>query len=167
MFSEDYIVRIIRQATAAVAAALGFSRAGRQDEALAQLDQTLQQFWGLSLGVAEQLPVDNLLALARWEQSLDFGKLVVLAEVLQAEGEIYAGQGRAAESDDRRLKALAILLELALAGGQADRQALAPRLDALLGRLTDAVFPAELNDRLAAYYADGELAHDESPPQDA
>src|SRR4051794_18794972 len=89
MFKDDYIVRVIAQATAALATAIGLRKAGRRDEALHLVDQTLQQFWGLNLGMAGQLPIENLLALARWQETLDLGKLVILADVFQTEADIY------------------------------------------------------------------------------
>jgi hypothetical protein len=152
MFRSDYILRIIEQATAALAVALGLRRAGRPDEALAEIDRLLRQEWGLELSFLAQLDVASLLGLVRWEEAPDIGKCVVLADLLQAEGEIHGELGHAAEQDDRLLKALALLLEVAHASDDTALPALAPRIENLSNQLAEVVFPAEVNERLGDFY---------------
>lgn len=152
MFRSDYLVRLIQQATAALAVVLGLRRAGRHADALAEIDRLLHQEFGLDLGFLAQLDIASLLKLVSWDQSPDIGKCLVLADLLQAEGEIHAELGRPAEHEDRALKALALLLEVAHASDDTALPALAPRIETVSHQLTDAVFPADLNDRLGTYY---------------
>ena len=152
MFRNDYIVRMIEQATSVLAVVLGLRRAQRHAEALAEINKLLRDQWGLDLEMLAALDVESVLRLVASETALDLGKCLVLAALLQAEGEIRAELGQPAEQEDRDLKALALLLEAAYASDDSALPALAPRLEALLDRLADAVLPAALNERLAAYY---------------
>jgi hypothetical protein len=152
MFRSDYILRVIEQGTTALAVVLGLRRAQRPDEALAEIERLLRQEWGLDLGFLAQLDVASLLRLVLSEAAPDVGKCVVLADLLQAEGEIRGDLGQPAEYEDRLLKALALLLEVAHASDDSVVPALSARIENLSGQLADAVFPAELNDRLGAYY---------------
>lgn len=155
MFRNDYILRVIELGTAALARVLGLRRAKRYDEALAEIDHLLRQDWGLNLDFIAQLDARSLLALVRADAanpSLDIGKCVLLADLLQAEGDIRGELGQPGEREDRALKALALLLEAAHASDDTAGQALAPRIETLSNLLADVVFPAELNDRLSEYY---------------
>ena len=152
MFRSDYILRVIEQGTTALAVVLGLRRAQRHDEALAEIAQHLREQWGLELDFLAQLDVDSLVALVRWNEGVDVGKCVVLADMLQAEGEIRAELGQPAEHEDRLLKALALLLEAAHASDDSVLAGLAPRVEALSNQLADAVFPAAVNDRLGEFY---------------
>ena len=152
MFRSDYILRVIEQGTTALAVVLGLRRARRHAEALAEIGRLLRQEWGLDLTFLAQLDVDSLLRLVRSEAAPDIGKCVVLADLLQAEGEIHGELGQPAEHEDRALKALALLLEVAHASEDSTLPALAPRIDNLSNQLAEVVFPEALNDRLGAYY---------------
>ncbi len=166
MFRNDYILRVIELGTAALARVLGLRQAKRHDEALAEIDLLLREDWGLNLDFVAQLDAASLLALVRGDQAnpaLDIGKCVVLAGLLQAEGEIRGELGQPAELEDRALKALALLLEVAHYSDASAGHALAPRIQTLSDLLADAVFPAELNDRLSDYYDRGGPPADGAP----
>jgi hypothetical protein len=152
MFRTDYILRMIEQATAVLAVVLGLRRAQRPAEALAAIDRLLREQWGLDLGMLGTLDSESVVRLVATDAAVDLGKCLVLAELLQAEGEIRAELGQPAEREDRDLKALALLLEAAQASDDTALPTLAPRIQALTDRLVDTVFPAALNDRLGDFY---------------
>jgi len=137
MFREDYIVRMIAQAATAITYILGLTQRERYPEALAEVERALQFHLGLSLGLVTALPANELVDMARQGEMLEIGKLVVLADLLQAEGDVYVAQGRAGEANYRYGKALELYLEVA-ASGENSRQALAERLEALAGKLPPA-----------------------------
>ncbi len=141
MFREDYIVRMIAQAATSITYLLGLTARERYPEALAEVERALQFHLGLSLGLVTALPASELVEMARQGEMLDIGKLVVLGDLLQAEGDVYLAQGRAGEAADRHAKALELYLEVA-ASGEQNRLAVAERLAALAGKLpTEAVAP--------------------------
>lgn len=134
MFREDYIVRMIAQAAASITYLLGLTAQERYPEALAEVERALQYHLGLNLGLVTALPASELVDMARQGEMLEIGRLVVLGDLLQAEGDVYAAQGRAAQAADPHAKALELYLEVA-ASGEQNRLAVADRLAALAGKL--------------------------------
>ena len=150
MFREDYVRRMVEQAVNAITTVLGLTRLERYPEALSEVDSALQRLLGLHLSLVTSLPASELVAMLRWGEKPDIGKLVVLAELLQAEGDIYAAQAQAALAQPRYLKALELLLEVAFESDH-NLAAVQPRVAALQTRLDLAGVPADLADWLAHY----------------
>ena len=152
MFSEDYVRRMIDQVGVVVTAIVGLIRLGRYPESLAEADRAYQQLLGLRLSLVDGLPVAELVGMLRWGERLDIGKLVVLAELLQAEGDVYAARQQSGEAQARYLKSLELLLEVAFDSEQ-NLTAVQPRVAALQQRLDAAAIPDELAEWLAHYLA--------------
>ena len=154
MFREDYVRRMVEQAVTAVSAVLGLIRLERYPEALSEVDSALQRLLGLHLSLVAGLPAAELAPMLRWGEKLDIGKLVVLAELLQAEGDIYAAQHLAGEAQTRYLKALELVLEVAFDSDH-NLAAVQPRVAALQQRLNAAALPVpeDLAEWLGHYQA--------------
>ncbi len=165
MFREDYIVRLIAQAATAIAYILGLSQRERYPEALAEVERALQFHLGLSLGLVTALPANELVDLARQGEMLEIGKLVVLADLLQAEGDIYTAQGWPGEATDRYAKALELYLEVA-ASGENSRQALADRLAVLGDKLPPAAIAPDIQTWWDFIKSDEPLAAPDAAPSD-
>ncbi|MCC7358821.1 MAG: hypothetical protein IT317_05060 [Anaerolineales bacterium] len=162
MFREDYIVRMIAQAAAAVTYILDLTRAERYPEALAEVEKALQLHLGLSLGLVTALPAGGLVELARQGEMLEVGKLVVLADLLQAEGDIYAARGQAAEAADGHAKALELYLEVSVTGENA-RGALAERVTSLAAKLPPGALAPDVEEWLAFVQAGAPPAAPDAP----
>jgi hypothetical protein len=152
MFREDYILRAIQQMTAAVGEILGLSRLQKYPQALVEVDRALQRFAGLNLSLVTALSAPELVDLTRFGERLDLAKLIALADLLQAEGDIYAAQSRPAEAAERHLKALELNLEVAFAS-EHNLLPAAPRVAGLVERLAAVELPAGLGEWLAHYQA--------------
>jgi hypothetical protein len=152
MFREDYVRRLMEQATAVITTILGLTRLDRYPEALAEVDRAFQRFLGLNLSLVAALPASELAAMARWGERLDIGKLVVLAELLQAEGDIYATRGQTADAQSRYLKSLELLLLVAFEAGH-NLAAVQPRVAELKQRLDLPAMPPELAGWFTHYQA--------------
>ncbi len=118
MVERDYILRLIKQMTEALAIVFKLERGGDYLEALRVIDSTYQQLLGLDAATIGNLPADALLSLIRSSgvgyqgQQAVAERLTVLANLLQAEGDIYQGLGKGDDSALRRLKALDIQLAI-------------------------------------------------------
>ena len=88
MFTEDYLMRIISQAVAALMSAIGLKKAGKYSEALQALDQAYEQLSGLPAAVFKQLDDTNLLAALTVQGQLDIGRLAVLADIFREEADV-------------------------------------------------------------------------------
>ncbi len=118
MVERDYILRLIKQMTEALAIVFKLERGGDYLEALRVIDSTYQQLLGLDAATVANLPSDALLTLIRNSGAGYQGaqavaeRLTVLANLLQAEGDIYQGLNKPNDSALRRLKALDIQLAI-------------------------------------------------------
>ena len=118
MVERDYILRLIKQMTDALAIVFRLERGGDFLEALRVIDSTYQQLLGLDANTVASLPSDTLLSLIRSSgagyqgQQAVAERLTVLANLLQAEGDIYEGLGKTEDSVARRVKALDIQLAI-------------------------------------------------------
>jgi hypothetical protein len=147
MFRDDYIVRMVQQAAAVLARILSLRDSERCAEAHHQVDAALQQFVGLNLGLVSGLSAADLIDFARVGEALDVGKLVVLGELLFAEGEIQLAEGHADDAWSFHVRALEVLLEAAETGDH-NLHAVAPRLAELKGRLGSEALPDDLREWL-------------------
>ena len=118
MVERDYILRLIKQMTQALAIVFKLERGGDYLEALRVIDSTYQQLLGLDAATISTLPAETLLGLIRSSgvgyqgQKAVAERLTVLANLLQAEGDIYQGLGKESDSALRRLKALDVQLAI-------------------------------------------------------
>jgi tetratricopeptide (TPR) repeat protein len=150
MFREDYLIRAIQQMTAVVGEILGLTRLQKYPQALAEVDRALQSYAGLNLSLVTPLSAAELVDLTRFGEQLDVAKLLVLADLLQVEGDIYAAQGQPGEAAERHLKALELNLEVAFAS-EHNLLPAAPRVDALAERLAAVELPEALGEWLTHY----------------
>ncbi|HEX7103293.1 MAG TPA: DUF6483 family protein [Nitrolancea sp.] len=146
MVERDYILRLIKQMTEALAIVFKLERGGDPHEALRVVDQTYQQLLGLDAATISSLPPDALLALIRSSGAGYQGdraiaeRLTVLANLLQAEGDIYDSLKRQGDSATRRLKALDIQLAI-LTGEDPASERAANSVAMLLERLDEYELP--------------------------
>jgi Family of unknown function (DUF6483) len=139
---RDYILRLIKQMTEALAIIFRLERGGDFLEALRVIDSTYQQLLGLDAATIASLPADALLSLIRSSGAGYQGsqavaeRLTVLANLLQAEGDIYQGLGKIDDSVLRRLKALDIQLAILTSEDPGSSRA-ADAVRTLLGHLEE------------------------------
>lgn len=88
MFSEDYIIRMVRQATAVLASIIGLKSAGQYQEALQDIDQALEQLLGMDPKLIRLLDDESLYKILTKNNVLDLEKLGFLADLFKEEGDI-------------------------------------------------------------------------------
>ncbi len=115
MLTEDYIMRMINQALAALMIALGLKKAGQLNDALQTFDQALESLLGLNAHLAKQLDDRLLLEMLTFQGVLDVERLRVLADIYREEAEIYTLQRQLDDSQRASQRSLRLYLEAALA----------------------------------------------------
>ena len=144
MFSEDYIKRLIKIASDAMMEAIGFKSVERYQEALDVLDQMLEQVIGMKAGLIHRLDDASLLAaLTNEEDELDLDRLLVVADLVKAEGDIHAEQGKSQSAYWSYLRAFNLYLEVVLNMEAEDISEPVDKIEALLPLLKDSELPAE------------------------
>ncbi len=115
MFSQDYLMRMINMAVAALVRLIGLKKEGRYPEALQAVDQALELLTGLKPDLVRRLDDASLYTALSPQGHLDADRLALLADVFAQEGEILAAQGRQAESLESSARALTYYLEAGFA----------------------------------------------------
>ena len=94
MLTEDYIIRMINLAIAALLQIVGLKKKGDYQTALDLIDLTFEQLLGLRASMAKNLDDERLYFLLTRQDRLDTQRLAIVADLFQEEGDIYAAQGR-------------------------------------------------------------------------
>ncbi|HEY9087876.1 MAG TPA: hypothetical protein VIO36_06885 [Anaerolineaceae bacterium] len=154
MLTEDYLIRMINLAIAALLRLAKLRREGQIEPAQELIDITLQQLTGLRPHLIKQLEDERLYHILTRHERLDTQRLAIIAELFEMEGDLLAQQGRESDSLDSHARALRYYLEACFQDAQAgeDTSALRERIDALAGRLDLARLGADTLWPLAGYY---------------
>jgi len=152
MFREDYILRIVRQATQILARILGLRQMHQYPEALALIDEMFSEFFGLSPGIVNHLSERDLIAMVTVGEEVDTGKLLILAELIKAEGDVFADQGNSNASYSRYLKSLNLFLEIARGAAMTDVPEEYSKIETIAGQLRAQGLPVETQAALLSYY---------------
>jgi hypothetical protein len=114
MFTEDYLMRIINQAFAALMIAIGLRKAGKYSEAQQAIQQAIEQLTTLPANIVDQMEDSSILSMLAAQGQLDVGRLAILADIYQEQGELFSGQDQAAQSQTAFARALRFILEVVL-----------------------------------------------------
>jgi hypothetical protein len=124
MLSEDYVIRMIQLAVAALLKILGLRKLGLYDDALVAVDLGLEQLLGLRASRVKSLDDERLYYLLTQNDRpqpgnpeatggrLDTRRLALVSELFEVEGDIYADQGRGSESQQDYARALRYAIEV-------------------------------------------------------
>ncbi len=152
MIRSDYILKMIAQLAVALRQVLKLRASKRDDDALREIDLTLQKLCGLNSHLVNALSEDSLAQTLRAGAALDIGKALVIAEMLHEEANILADRGDEEGSVGRYRKALRLYTEALLEREEVQLPDYRPRVDAVAEALEEFVLPVDLADRLIRYY---------------
>lgn len=107
---SDYLLRIIQQLTQVFARLVGLRRAGRHDEALELIDESARAHFGLGTRIALALATVDLVALLKDKHGSTLRSGVLLAELLEHEGDVRADQGAVETARPIYARALSLVL---------------------------------------------------------
>jgi tetratricopeptide (TPR) repeat protein len=151
MLSEDYIIRMIQLAVAALLRIAGLRKSGHYQDALNLIDLTMEQLVGLRASRIKGLEDERLYFLLTRNERLDTQRLGVIADLFHQEGEIYAAQQRLEESQASYARALKYLLEVFFQEEETGREEVQPRIEALLEKVKPEILGADVQWPLAGY----------------
>jgi tetratricopeptide (TPR) repeat protein len=114
MLTEDYLVRIINQALAVLMKVIGLRKAGNYGEAQQAIQQAIEQVMTLPANIVDQMDDSSILSLLVVHGQLDVGKVGLLADLYQEEGEILLMLDQPIQASLAFDRALRFILESAL-----------------------------------------------------
>lgn len=117
MLTEDYLIRQISILIAILTRILGFKKAFFYVEARREIDEALQEIFGLRADLVRQM--DDLALMERITRLdiLDVDRLLIAAEVFRYEGEILEAQGNTPSALKSLERALNFYLDVDAIGG--------------------------------------------------
>ena len=163
MFSDDYIIRMIRQATAVLAKIIGLKQAGEYTQALQEIDQALEQSLGMDIDIIRILDDEGVYRILTQNGKMDLEKLEFIADLFKEEGEILLLQGQKQQSDNYFLSSLTYYLKVSLNADASQQEELSRKLEAVVRKLGDHPYPDGILFDLSCHYENnGKYAKAES-----
>jgi hypothetical protein len=152
MFTEDYLMRIINQAIAALMTAIGLRKAGKYSEARQAILQAIEQLTTLPANLVEQMEDGSLLNILRTQGLLDAGRLAILGDLYMELAEILFNLDQAVQGSISLASALRFYLEAALSDADNLSTDNIGKVVVLLQRLEERALPVETQLALSDYY---------------
>lgn len=152
MFTEDYLMRIINQALAALMTAIGLRKAGKNSEALQAIQQAIEQLTTLPANLIDQMDDAIILSMLSAQGQLDIGRLAILADLYQEDGEILFKLEQPAQGFISFARALRFTLEAVLSEDDNLSSENIGKVEGLVQRLKGRVFPVETQLALSDFY---------------
>lgn len=152
MVKDDYIMKIIRQATAVFHQVLGLVKSDELDQAEMVIGEAATEYLGMDWEAVEGNSAETLISLLGNNDQAGLGQLVMLADLLKAQGIIYTTDEDEDSAYISFLKALQIRLELTI-GHDLSNAHLDATIDELVDEhLGDYVLPTPIVQTLFTYY---------------
>ncbi len=152
MFSEDYLMRIINQAIAALMIAIGLRKAGKFSEAQQAIQQAIEQLTTLPANLVDQMEDSSILSMLAAQGQLDLGRLAILADIYQEQGEIFNNLDQPIQGSAAFARALRFILEVVLAEDDNLSTENIGKVSNLVLRLEGNSLPVETQLALSDYY---------------
>ena len=152
MFKDDYIMKIIRQASMVFHRAIGLVRTDQLDEAEGVIEEASTEYLGMDWQTVEGNSAEMLISLLGNNDQAGLGQLIMLADLLKAQGIIYVEDENEEGVYASFLKALEIRLALTIGHDLSNAH-----LDATIDELVDEhlgeyVLPTPIVQQLFIYY---------------
>jgi tetratricopeptide (TPR) repeat protein len=152
MFSEDYLIRMIRQATAVFARVIGLKSVGQYQEALQVIDQTLEQLFGMDAEIIKLLDDESVYKIFMKNEVLDLEKLGFIADLFKEEGDIQKLQNQNNESINCYIRSLNYYLMISINSETSRPIELSQKIGEVLQKLDAYYFEEKTLLNLFCYY---------------
>ena len=153
MFEEkDYIMKIIRQFTNAIARIMGLKAENKIEESQEVLTDTLKDFTGLNKEVLEALPYEILIQKVSGSNQTNTVKSLILAELLNQQADIYEINGEVSRARNLYLKSLNIMINAIVNGDDSVLDQNQDKVNELIDKIERFDVPKESKLLLFLYY---------------
>jgi hypothetical protein len=152
MLSEDYLIRMIRQAAAVMAKIIGLKKAGDYQEALQTIDQTLEQLLGMNAHVVHLMDDESLYKTLTLDESLDLERLGIIADLYWEEADILGLQEQKTESINSYIRSLNYYLTIRINSSSSQPKDLSRKIEEITKKLADVNLPEKTMFDLFCYY---------------
>ncbi len=151
MFTEDYLMRIINQAIATLMTVIGLRKAGKYSEARQAIQQAIEQLTTLPTNLVDQMEDGSILSMLIVQGQLDVGRLAILADLYQEQGEILSKLDQPDQGCIAFARALRFVLEVTLSEAANLSTENIGKIEVLVQRLKGRALPVETQLALSDY----------------
>jgi tetratricopeptide (TPR) repeat protein len=152
MTQKDYILRIAENVGRALAQIIYDKEIQDYQGALSLIDELCKQTVGAGAGFIHAISEETLLAMLTLLGILNVEKALLIATLLQAEGDIYEDQGNPDAAYESYLKALNLFLEIVLRDDHLHDLRCSPQVEDILGKLEAYELPLDTRRLLFQYH---------------
>jgi tetratricopeptide (TPR) repeat protein len=152
MTQKDYILRIAENVGRALAQIIYDKEIHEYQGALSLIDELCKQTVGVGAGFIHAISEETLLAMLTLLGILNIEKALLIATLLQAEGDIYEDQGNPDAAYESYLKALNLFLEIVLRDDHLHDLRCSPQVEDILGKLEAYELPLDTRRLLSQYH---------------
>jgi tetratricopeptide (TPR) repeat protein len=132
--------------------AIGLRKAGKYSEARQAVEQAIEQLTGLPANIVDLMENAGVLSVLTANGQLEVGRLALLADLYQEQGEILFGLGQPVQGSVAFARALRLTLEVALFEDANLSIENIGKIEGLLQRLKDRTLPFDTQLALSDYY---------------
>lgn len=151
MLTEDYLMRLINMAIAALLRIAGLKTAGKYQQAMQVFDEMLEQLFGMRSNIVKELDDEAILDLLTNQDVLDIDRLAIAADLFKEEGDIFMGLSKLSEGIRSYQRALNFYLIAVLSGGPEYITGPDEKIDRLVKILEKNELPPEIEYSLYVY----------------
>ncbi len=152
MIKDDWLMNLIEQTAKTVRTIVGYADEGELAAAQASIEETAQEYTGLTWPQITQMPADDLTAYVGRNEQNGIGHLLLLTELLYLAGDIANASDDPTSAYVYHLKALDIRLQMAI-GFDLSNAHLDANIHVLANLLSDKyVLPTSTMQALFTYY---------------
>jgi tetratricopeptide (TPR) repeat protein len=152
MPQKDYILSIAENVGRALAQIIYDKEIQDYQGALSLIDELCKQTVGAGAGFIHAISEETLLAMLTLLGILNVEKALLIATLLQAEGDIYEEQGNPDAAYESYLKALNLLLEIVLRDDHLHDLRVSPQVEDILDKLEAYELPLDTRRLLSQYH---------------
>jgi tetratricopeptide (TPR) repeat protein len=152
MIQKDYILSIAENVGRALAQIIYDKEIQDYQGALSLIDELCKQTVGAGAGFIHAISEETLLAMLTLLGVLNVEKALLIATLLQAEGDIYEDQGNPDAAYESYLKALTLLLEIVLRDDHLHDLRVSPQVEDILDKLEAYELPLDTRRLLSQYH---------------
>ena len=152
MTQKDYILGIAEDVDQTLAQIIHHKKIQDYQGALSLIDELCKQTVGAGAGFIHAISEETLLAMLTLLGILNIEKALLIATLLQAEGDIYEDQGNPDAAYESYLKALNLFLEIVLRDDHLHDLRCSPQVEDILGKLEAYELPLDTRRLLSQYH---------------
>jgi hypothetical protein len=152
MVQRDYVLRLIEMFVKVLARILKLKEEKKYDLALAEIGEAYRSLLGIPAQFVHSMSDSDLLAFLKRGDQFNADKLIVLAELVKEEGDIWVLENRSDEAGGLYIKSLSLYLASIAEESRFQTEATFVKIDTVIDALKSYDLPTSVKTRLMAYY---------------